>query len=122
MDHLLSHVACRMSHRMSHISCLMQHRRLYVPFIHAVSSVPRSIATADVPLITRTPVSACFCLVAFLARGTAGHCPHDEKTEEVNGVIAKWAAKVQKEDVEFPVPRRPRYRNAPILDESVWRI
>jgi len=52
----------------------------------------------------------------------AGHCPHDEKAQEVNEVIAKWAAKVQAQDIEFPVPRRPRYRNAPILDESVWRI
>ena len=86
-----------------------------------LSSVPRSSATADVPLITRTPVSAVFVLWCSW-RGAAGHCPHDEKPEEVNAVIAKWAAKVQEEDVEFPVPRRPRYRNAPILDESVWRI
>lgn len=40
-----------------------------------VSSVPRSIATAGVPLITRTPVSAWFCLVVPGARSSGTLSP-----------------------------------------------
>ena len=57
------------------LSCTTDTQHLYSIFIHAVSSVPRSIATADVPLITRTPVSACFCLVVPVARSSGTLSP-----------------------------------------------
>ena len=52
----------------------------------------------------------------------AGNCPHDEKPDEVNALIAEWTRKVAAEDAEFPIPRRPRYRRAPLADESLWKV
>lgn len=52
----------------------------------------------------------------------AGHCPHDEKPDEVNALITEWVARVQEEDVEFPIARKARYRNSPIADETIFKI
>jgi len=51
-----------------------------------------------------------------------GHCLHDELPSEVNALITSWVDKVSEQDVDFPIARKPRYRNAPIADESVWKI
>jgi len=51
-----------------------------------------------------------------------GHCLHDELPAEVNALITSWVAKVSEQDVDFPIARKPRYRNAPIADESVWKF
>jgi len=52
----------------------------------------------------------------------AGHCPHDERPDEINAIISEWAARVHEEDVEFPIARKARYRNSPIADESILKI
>lgn len=52
----------------------------------------------------------------------AGHCPHDERPEQVNALITEWVSKVLAQDAEFPIPRKPRYRNAPIADATVLKF
>jgi pimeloyl-ACP methyl ester carboxylesterase len=52
----------------------------------------------------------------------AGHCPHDEKPDEINAMIAQWVTKVHTEDAEFPIARKTRYRNSPIADETIFKI
>ena len=41
---------------------------------------------------------------------------------QVNALIADWARAVVADDADFPVPRKPRYRNAPIADASLWNM